>query len=383
MYDPKGYYEVLEAHPDASDDEIKKNYRRIAKVWHPDQNDSEEALEMFQKISVAYDVFKDEKKRLTYDLLAQIYGEKDFPEMFALKVYSNKKGVEDVTVRALRQEIVIGKFYKYLFKSDVEHCNLNEAKWIVFRASILNWFAGWWTIKGAFLNLKTIINNFRKIGKNNQDNLKLLIHNALAYQQEEKNEQAFLSAAIANSYANVHQKNLLKKFVSELSIKSSAKAVAWNYFPLKLIQLIIPALIFFGVVFYGSPKNINLGEFYQNLFKEKELNYYQEVKYMRGNRGVDDVIVSKVFDIPVDVHDDKFLFHLRGKTKVMFAPGENFDVVGIVGAKTTVRVTGYTPDKVWYRILLDNGQMGFVRAESLKKGVGNAIPDESKVYKPI
>lgn len=378
-YDPKGYYEVLEVRPSASDEDIKKNYRRIAKIWHPDQNESEEALEMFQKISVAYDVFKDDKKRLTYDLLSQIYTEKDFPEMFSLKTYRNGKDVEDLTVRSVRQEIVIGKIYNYIFKNDAKICNYHEAKWVVLKASLLNWFLGFWTIKGFFVTLKTIISNIQKVGKNDKDNLKLLVHNALAYQQENKSEQALLSAKIALTYASAYQKKLIQNFIDSLSIKSSQKIFVWNYFPLKMIQLIIPALLFFTLAFYTSKKTVNLGEFYQNLTKGEELNYYQEVQYMQGDRGVDDVLVAKVFDIPVDVGNDNLLYHLKTRSRVMFAPGEEFDVVAVASKGTTVRVTGYTPDKNWYRIMLDDGQMGFVKGTVLKKGIDKEIPTGSKI----
>ncbi|MDD4556698.1 MAG: DnaJ domain-containing protein [Alphaproteobacteria bacterium] len=378
--DPKEYYKILEVSPQASDSEIKHNYRQIAKVWHPDQNESEDALEMFQKIAVAYDVLKDEKKRLTYDLLSMIYTAKDFPEMFSLKTYKNKKGQEDLGIRSLRQETVIGKIYNFRLKNDEEICSFSEAKASVFKASLINWLLGWWSVKGFLVNLKVIFKNIFQIGKNTQDNLRLLIHNALAYQQEDKNEQAFLSGVTALSYASSSEKKLIKRFLEGLKITPQYKPQAWNFGLLKLIQLIIPFGLFLTLALSIPKKQLNLGEFYQNLTKDKEINYYQEVKHMRGRRGVDDVVVAKVFDIPVDTRNDAYLFHVNEKTKVLFAAGEEFDVVAVVEKSTTVRVTGYTPDKVWYRIMLDDGQMGFVRGNLLKKGIGKEIPEDSKIY---
>ena len=57
-FDPLGYYAILGVAYDASETEIKQNYRERAKLLHPDRNPGENALENFQKLSVAYDVLK-------------------------------------------------------------------------------------------------------------------------------------------------------------------------------------------------------------------------------------------------------------------------------------------------------------------------------------
>ena len=72
-FDPLGYYAILGVAYDASETEIKQNYRERAKLLHPDRNPGENALENFQKLSVAYDVLKDETSRLIYDLMAQTH----------------------------------------------------------------------------------------------------------------------------------------------------------------------------------------------------------------------------------------------------------------------------------------------------------------------
>ena len=69
--DPLGYYEILAVNFDAEEKQIKQNYRDLAKKWHPDHNTDPEALDIFQKISVAYDILSDPDKRLVYDLLAR------------------------------------------------------------------------------------------------------------------------------------------------------------------------------------------------------------------------------------------------------------------------------------------------------------------------
>ena len=65
----RDYYEVLGVPRNASDNEIKKAYRELAKKYHPDANPEkkEEATEKFKGISEAYEVLVDKNKRATYD----------------------------------------------------------------------------------------------------------------------------------------------------------------------------------------------------------------------------------------------------------------------------------------------------------------------------
>lgn len=61
----ENYYEVLEVQENATQDEIKVAYRKLAKKNHPDKGGNEDK---FKKISVAYDILSDENKRKDYDL---------------------------------------------------------------------------------------------------------------------------------------------------------------------------------------------------------------------------------------------------------------------------------------------------------------------------
>ncbi|KAE9618164.1 hypothetical protein Lal_00041847 [Lupinus albus] len=63
------YYKILEVERGASDDELKKAYRKLAMKWHPDKNpnNNKDAETNFKQISQAYDVLSDPQKRAVYD----------------------------------------------------------------------------------------------------------------------------------------------------------------------------------------------------------------------------------------------------------------------------------------------------------------------------
>ncbi|XP_010470205.1 PREDICTED: dnaJ homolog subfamily B member 1-like [Camelina sativa] len=64
------YYNVLNVNPSATEDDLKKSYRRLALKWHPDKNpasNKKEAETKFKEISEAYDVLSDPNKRQIYD----------------------------------------------------------------------------------------------------------------------------------------------------------------------------------------------------------------------------------------------------------------------------------------------------------------------------
>jgi molecular chaperone DnaJ len=65
---PRDYYDVLGVSRDASEAEVKKAFRALARELHPDVNDHDpEAEEKFKEAAVAYEVLSDEERRRTYD----------------------------------------------------------------------------------------------------------------------------------------------------------------------------------------------------------------------------------------------------------------------------------------------------------------------------
>ena len=63
----RDYYEVLEVSRTVTKDELKKQYRRLARQYHPDVNPDPAASDRFKEISEAYEVLSDDDKRAAYD----------------------------------------------------------------------------------------------------------------------------------------------------------------------------------------------------------------------------------------------------------------------------------------------------------------------------
>ncbi len=63
----RDYYEVLDVPRTANKDDLKKQYRRLARQYHPDVNPEPDAAERFKELSEAYEVLSDDDKRAAYD----------------------------------------------------------------------------------------------------------------------------------------------------------------------------------------------------------------------------------------------------------------------------------------------------------------------------
>jgi len=96
--DKKDYYEVLGVQKDATEEQIRKAYKKLALRWHPDKNpdNKKEAEEKFKEINEAYSVLSDLQKRSNYDNGGFSFGDfgfgEDFDPMEIFKSFFKKHG---------------------------------------------------------------------------------------------------------------------------------------------------------------------------------------------------------------------------------------------------------------------------------------------------
>jgi len=156
----KDYYEILGVSKEASIDEIKRAYRRLAHQYHPDKPGGDE--EKFKEINEAYEVLSDPQKRATYDQFGTVgfeqqqgYGpfgfdassfadfgfekgfEFDLGDIFDLffsrqKAYKGPKKGEDIEKEITIDfyDTIFGKDYELLInkKEKCSHCRSNKAE---------------------------------------------------------------------------------------------------------------------------------------------------------------------------------------------------------------------------------------------------------------
>jgi curved DNA-binding protein len=91
MQNFRNYYEILGVPRDASSDEIKKAYRRLARQYHPDLNPGNKAAEeSFKEIGEAYDILSDPTKRSQYDQFSRFWKQKGFQGKTATRTPATK-----------------------------------------------------------------------------------------------------------------------------------------------------------------------------------------------------------------------------------------------------------------------------------------------------
>ena len=74
----KDYYQILGVARDASDEAIKKAYRKLARKYHPDVSKEKDAEERFKQVAEAYETLRDKDKRRAYDHLGHHRSGQDF-----------------------------------------------------------------------------------------------------------------------------------------------------------------------------------------------------------------------------------------------------------------------------------------------------------------
>ena len=97
MDNKRDYYEVLGVAKTASDDEIKKAYRTMARKYHPDVNPGDKAAEeKFKEAAEAYEVLSNPEKRQKYDQFGHSMGPQGFPGGGAGGFYQSNMSMDDI-----------------------------------------------------------------------------------------------------------------------------------------------------------------------------------------------------------------------------------------------------------------------------------------------
>lgn len=119
----KSYYDILNLPPDATKNEIKNRYKKLAKMYHPDVNSSIEAEQIFKEINKAAQILLDDTKRKNYDSLrASVFNKNPNASKYSYSdLFSKKKTTpppppknpvcgEDITVNITidYQEAILG-----------------------------------------------------------------------------------------------------------------------------------------------------------------------------------------------------------------------------------------------------------------------------------
>jgi len=105
------YYEVMGVSPDASADDIKKAYRRLARKYHPDVSKEPNAEEKFKQLGEAYEVLKDPARRAEYDELRRYGGRMD-EEFQPPPGWQARGGAQGVDPRAAQR---FSEFFEAIF----------------------------------------------------------------------------------------------------------------------------------------------------------------------------------------------------------------------------------------------------------------------------
>ena len=104
----KDYYKILGVERTASDEEVKKSYRKLARKYHPDVSKEPNAKERFQEVSEAYETLRDKEKRAAYDSLGSYRPGQDFrppPDWFDRFGSGQSEDLRDVDLSDLFEQM--------------------------------------------------------------------------------------------------------------------------------------------------------------------------------------------------------------------------------------------------------------------------------------
>ncbi|WP_430471595.1 J domain-containing protein [Thalassospira lucentensis] len=207
--DPSGYYNSLGVSPDATKEQIKKIYRSLAKIYHPDINDDPHAAEKFKKIAEAYEILINDDLRARYDRLSEEVTSVAPEEPAREKVQPIRCSTcEKVTAQP--RFLVFRSVVSYVFATQTNpvsgiFCS-SCAKKKALKASAIASVFGWWGVPWGPINtIKEVIRNSLGGEKNPDIDEKLLWQNAVAFLDQ---GNFLLSGSIAQKLLNAKDSDI-------------------------------------------------------------------------------------------------------------------------------------------------------------------------------
>lgn len=181
------HYEIIRVTINASQKDIRRNYRRLVKTYHPDLNSSEEAKELIVKITEAYEVLSDPYKRQVYDSLLLGHSTEPIPQQvdereLRKRAFIRKRKIQEQEYWERLFKLKV-KFYKiqryfafvFLFVSLVYSYDYystdQRGKFKIEKITLDN--RGRCNISFGFIGFKTDYELYDKVKKNNVTHLNI------------------------------------------------------------------------------------------------------------------------------------------------------------------------------------------------------------------
>lgn len=343
--DAKGFYKLLGVSETADGKEIKAAYRRKAKLFHPDKNNSPDAAEKYLKINEAYRVLSDSDARKAYDNTAE--DGTDFIPCSVCGIHS-------------KQPRYVLFDEGGIFRSGVfcRSCASRQQ----FRSAIKNWEH---IFLHPFRSLKALRNN-RLVGeKPPERNMEVLMKNAAAFRHEKRSDLARFLAEQALSFARTSaERSRIASFISALpSVPKRRDKDFWKVGWADALRVYLPlfAVLIVWSVMLTAP-----------LIRDA-LN--------RPASAVADYKHQPVIPLRFDPSDESRLFHTSdAQTPVYQAPCLDCGIIGLLPSGTTVRVTGLVPQSNWVQVMTPLGKVAFIKNQDITQGRGSLpLPYNSKI----
>lgn len=163
----RDYYEILGVDKSASEQDIKKAYRKLAKKYHPDVNKGKDAEEKFKEVNEAYEVLSDSQKRAAYDQFGHdgVNGAGGFGGFEGFGGFQDAGGFEDIF-----SQFFSGGFEGFSSSSKSNRATKGNDNYLSMKIDFLE--AAFGTTKTIVLNVDKECNSCHGSGAFSKDDIK-------------------------------------------------------------------------------------------------------------------------------------------------------------------------------------------------------------------